>query len=59
MQEELQYLEGFLKSVDAKLNNEKFVSNAKPEVIEKEKQKRADAIEKMDKLRKGLGQHNN
>lgn len=59
MQEELQYLEGFLKSVDAKLNNEKFVSNAKPEVIEKERQKRADAVEKMDKLRKGLGQHNN
>jgi valyl-tRNA synthetase len=57
MQEEIQYLEGFLKSVDAKLNNERFVTNAKPDVIEKERQKRADAMEKIEKLKKRLGQN--
>jgi valyl-tRNA synthetase len=49
-EEEIAYLRGFLKSVDAKLNNEKFVANAKPEVIEKERQKKADAEEKIKKL---------
>ena len=59
MQEELTYLEGFLKSVDAKLNNDRFVANAKPDVIEKEKQKRADALEKIEKLKQSLTQNNN
>ncbi|MDP2176504.1 MAG: valine--tRNA ligase [Bacteroidota bacterium] len=45
--EELAYLEGFLKSVESKLNNEKFVANAKPDVIEKERQKKADAEDKI------------
>jgi valyl-tRNA synthetase len=49
-EEELAYLQGFLKSVDAKLNNEKFVANAKPEVIAKERQKKADAEEKIKLL---------
>ena len=48
--EELAYLQGFLKSVEAKLNNEKFVANAKPDIIEKERQKKADAEEKIKKL---------
>ncbi len=52
--EEIDYLKGFLKSVDAKLSNEKFVANAKPEVIEKERQKKADAEEKIQKLESGL-----
>jgi valyl-tRNA synthetase len=59
MQEELIYLEGFLKSVDAKLNNERFVANAKPDILEKEKQKRSDAMEKIEKLRKSLTQNTN
>ena len=50
VEEEIAYLKGFLKSVDAKLSNEKFVANAKPEVIEKERQKKADAEEKIKKL---------
>src|SRR5690606_30155020 len=29
---EIDYLEGFLKSVNAKLTNERFVQNAKPEI---------------------------
>jgi valyl-tRNA synthetase len=45
--EELHYLQGFLKSVEAKLTNERFMANAKPDVIEKELQKKADAEEKI------------
>ncbi|MBI3236013.1 MAG: valine--tRNA ligase [Bacteroidetes bacterium] len=54
IQEEINYLEGFLKSVDAKLGNEKFMANAKPDVIEKEQQKKADALNKMDSLKEQL-----
>ena len=50
-EEEIAYLQGFLKSVEAKLSNEKFVANAKPELVEKERQKKADAEEKIRKLR--------
>lgn len=48
---EMEYLEGFMKSVDAKLSNEKFVSNAKPELVEKERQKKADAMAKLEVLK--------
>ena len=33
MLKELEHQQGFLKSVEAKLNNERFVANAKPEVV--------------------------
>ncbi|MFD1256039.1 valine--tRNA ligase [Mucilaginibacter terrae] len=41
------YLLGFLRSVDAKLSNEKFVNNAKPEIIDNERRKKADAEVKL------------
>ena len=44
---ELVYLQGFLKSVDAKLGNERFVQNAKPEIIQNERNKKADAEAKI------------
>ncbi|MXV15008.1 valine--tRNA ligase [Hufsiella ginkgonis] len=44
---EIGYLRGFLKSVDAKLSNERFVANAKPEVVENERNKKADAEAKI------------
>ena len=47
---EIEYFKGFLKSVDIKLNNEKFVSNAKIEVIEIERKKKADAESKIKQL---------
>ncbi len=47
---EIEYLKGFLQSVDKKLLNEKFVQNAKPEVIENEKKKKADAEKKIKLL---------
>src|SRR5690606_15986545 len=43
LNEELKYTEGFLKSVQIKLSNEKFVANAKPEIIQNERNKEADA----------------
>ncbi len=51
---EIEYLEGFLKSVAAKLDNEKFMANAKPELIEKERQKQADALQKILALKGSL-----
>ncbi|MFN6342886.1 MAG: valine--tRNA ligase [Bacteroidota bacterium] len=54
IKKELEYLHGFLKSVEAKLSNEKFVANAKPELVEKERQKKADAEAKMEVLKRNL-----
>ena len=51
---ELEYNQGFLKSVQAKLANEKFVANAKPELIELEKKKKADAESKIKTLTEQL-----
>ncbi len=45
---ELEYLQGFLKAVDSKLSNERFVQNAKPEIIENERNKKADAESKIE-----------
>ena len=44
---EVQYLEGFLVSVNKKLENERFMASAKPEVIELERKKKEDAEEKI------------
>jgi valyl-tRNA synthetase len=54
MKKELEYLRGFLLSVNKKLENEKFVSNAKPEVVEMERKKKADAEEKIRTLEESL-----
>jgi len=51
---ELDYSKGFLKSVQAKLANEKFVANAKPELIENEKKKQADAQAKIKAIEEQL-----
>lgn len=54
MEEEINYLEGFLRSVMKKLGNEKFVANAKPEVVAVERKKRADAESKLALLRESV-----
>ncbi len=54
--DEIGYLEGFLKSVEAKLSNERFVSNAKPDIVEKERQKQQDALVKIESLKSRLSQ---
>lgn len=55
LQKELEYTIGFKKSVEAKLANERFVQNAKPEIVEKERQKLADAEAKIATLEEALG----
>lgn len=54
MIKELEYQKGFLASVEKKLSNEKFVANAKPEVIEIERKKKADADAKIRALEETL-----
>ncbi|KMQ67873.1 valyl-tRNA synthetase [Chryseobacterium sp. FH2] len=53
-EEELKYLKGFLVSVDRKLSNEKFVANAKPEIVEVERKKQKDALDKIAILEEKL-----
>jgi valyl-tRNA synthetase len=47
LEKDLKYLKGFLIAVDKKLSNDKFVQNAKPEVIELERKKKQDAQTKI------------
>ena len=47
LEEELKYAQGFLKSVEAKLSNERFVSGAPVAVVDKERKKKADAEAKI------------
>ena len=56
MMQELEYSKGFLKSVEKKLSNERFVSKAPKKVIELERKKAADAREKITLLEKSLSQ---
>jgi valyl-tRNA synthetase len=51
---ELEYNKGFLKSVQSKLANERFVQNAKPELVALEKKKQADAEAKIKALEEQL-----
>lgn len=53
-EEEIKYLKGFLISVDKKLSNEKFVANAKPEVVDSERKKQKDAQDKIAILEEKL-----
>ncbi len=54
LQKDLDYLKGFLVTEEKKLGNEKFVQNAKSEVIESERKKKADAEEKIKVIEESL-----
>jgi valyl-tRNA synthetase len=54
LQKDLDYLKGFLVSVEKKLSNERFVRNAKPEVINIERKKKADAEAKIKVIEESL-----
>ena len=54
MQEEINYLQGFLNSVMKKLSNERFVQNAKPEIVEVERKKKSDAESKIQALQDSI-----
>lgn len=56
LQKELDYVKGFLKSVDSKLGNEKFVSSAPAQVVEAERKKKSDAESKIKTLEESLAQ---
>ncbi|WP_417855329.1 valine--tRNA ligase [Xanthomarina gelatinilytica] len=52
--DELNYTEGFLKSVQKKLANESFVAGAPEQVIANERNKEADALAKIETLKASL-----
>ena len=47
LQKELEYAQGFLKAVEKKLNNERFVSSAPEKVVAMERKKKEDATNKI------------
>jgi valyl-tRNA synthetase len=53
---DLAHQQGFLESVDKKLSNEKFVQNAKPEVLAVEQKKKADALARIQTIEESLAQ---
>lgn len=53
IRKELERTEGFLKSVEKKLSNPRFVDNAPEDVVDRERSKQSDALSNLDKL-KGL-----
>jgi valyl-tRNA synthetase len=55
---ELEHLQNFLLSVDKKLGNEKFVQNAKPDVLALELKKKADALDKIKVIEDRLNASN-
>ncbi|MFH4964990.1 valine--tRNA ligase [Gaetbulibacter sp. M235] len=52
--DELNYTEGFLKSVQKKLSNERFVAGAPEQVITNERNKEADALAKIETIKASL-----
>jgi valyl-tRNA synthetase len=54
MEADIIYYQGFLESVAKKLGNERFVANAKPEVVDAERKKQADAESKIASLKEGI-----
>ncbi|MCS6930075.1 MAG: valine--tRNA ligase [Saprospiraceae bacterium] len=54
VQRELEYQRGFLRSVEAKLANERFIQSAPAAVVENERKKRADALARIQLLEETL-----
>ena len=54
LNDELNYTEGFLKSVQKKLANERFVNGAPEQVVASERKKEADALAKIETLKASL-----
>jgi valyl-tRNA synthetase len=54
LKNELNYTEGFLRSVQKKLTNERFVNNAPEQVINVERNKESDAVAKITMLKESL-----
>lgn len=56
IEKELSRVSSILNGLDAKLTNEKFLTNAPPDIIESEKIKQVDLIKKKDKLQNMLSE---
>ncbi|MEI6310946.1 MAG: valine--tRNA ligase [Bacteroidota bacterium] len=53
---ELDYINGFIRSIEAKLSNEKFANNAPANVLEAERKKLNDGLAKQKMLEEALSQ---
>jgi valyl-tRNA synthetase len=51
---DLEYQQNFLAGVEKKLSNERFVQNAKPEVVAFEQKKKADALARIQNIEESL-----
>jgi len=56
LEAELAHQEGFLRGVMGKLSNERFVQNAKPEIVELERKKKSDAESRITTLKEAIAQ---
>jgi len=54
LEADLQHQQGFLKGVMAKLGNERFVQNAKPEIVALEQKKKSDAEARIASLEEAI-----
>jgi valyl-tRNA synthetase len=54
LEEELKHLKGFLDLSNKKLGNERFIQNAKPEVVQLEQKKKTDTESKIRVLEESL-----
>ena len=54
LEADLAHQQGFLKGVMAKLSNERFVANAKPEIVELERKKKADAESRIASINEAI-----
>ena len=56
LQADLAYQEGFLQNVMKKLSNERFVQNAKPEIVAMERKKQADAESRIAAIKQSIAE---
>ena len=54
LEADLQHQQGFLRGVMAKLSNERFVQNAKPEIVALEQKKKSDAEARIAALEEAI-----
>jgi valyl-tRNA synthetase len=54
LEDELNYTKGFLRSVEVKLSNQKFVNGAPEAVVAAERKKKADAVARIKVLEKQI-----
>ena len=57
LEEDLNYYKNFLKTVEKKLSNEKFINNAPDNVVEHERKKKSDAVSKIKVIEEQLKSH--